>query len=56
MQFFPKKYFLNGNQFSDEFELEFSGSSQAVKVPSRAELGHSNFRAETKLTIWKQIS
>ena len=40
---------------SDESELEYSGSSRAVKVPSRAELGHSNFRAETELTIWKQI-
>ena len=35
---------------SDEPELEFSGSSQAMKVPSRAELGHFNFRAETELT------
>jgi hypothetical protein len=34
----------------DEFELEFSSSSRAMKVPSRAELGHFNFRAETKLT------
>ena len=31
---------------SDEPELEFSGSSRAMKVPSRAELGHLNFRAE----------
>ncbi len=35
----------------DEFELEFSSSSRAMKVPSRAELGHFNFRAETELTI-----
>ena len=34
---------------SDEPELEFSGSSRARKVPSRAELGHFNFRAETEL-------
>ena len=34
---------------SDEPELEFSGSSRAMKVPSRAELGHFNFRAETEL-------
>ena len=38
---------------SDEFELKFFGSSEpwAGKVPSRAELGHFNFRAETELTI-----
>ena len=36
---------------SDEPELEFSGSSRAIKVPNRAELGHFNFRAENELTI-----
>ena len=35
---------------SDEPEPEFSSSSRAMKVPSRAELGHFNFRAETELT------
>ena len=35
---------------SDEPELEFSGSSRAMKVPSQAKLGHFNFRAETELT------
>jgi hypothetical protein len=33
---------------SDEFELEFFGSSRAIKVPSKAELGHFNFQAETE--------
>ena len=36
---------------SDEFELVFSSSSRAMKVPSQAELRHFNFRAETELTI-----
>ena len=38
---------------SDEFELEFFQLelSRAMKVPSQAELGHFNFRAETELTI-----
>ena len=35
---------------SDVPEPEFSSSSRAMKVPSRAELGHFNFRAETELT------
>ena len=35
---------------SDELELEFSSSSRAMKIPSQAELGHFNFRAETELT------
>ena len=34
---------------SDEFELEFSGSSQA-------ELGHFNFLSETELTISTSLS
>ena len=37
---------------SDEPELEFSSSSRAMKVPSRAELGHFNFRAETELDFF----
>ena len=37
--------------FSYEFELKFPGSSRAERVPSQAELGHFNFRAETELTI-----
>ena len=36
---------------SDEFELEFPSSSLAIKVPSRAKLGHFNFSAETELII-----
>ena len=32
------------------FELEFSGSSRAMKLPSWAELGYFNFQAETELT------
>ena len=39
-----RKLKLGDRYCSDEFELEFSGSS-------RAELGHFNFRAETELTI-----
>ena len=35
----------------DEFELEFSGSSEPELWRFRAELGHFNFRAETELTI-----
>ena len=44
----------NSTIFSrDEFELEFFRlkRARAVKFPSRAELGHFNFRDETKLTI-----
>jgi hypothetical protein len=40
---------------SDEPELEFSGSSRAIKVPSRAELGHLNFRAENELAIFLDL-
>ena len=40
---------------SDEFELKFSGSGRAERVPSRAELGHFNFRAETELTKSSKI-
>ena len=36
---------------SDEFELEFFSSSQAMKVPSQAKLGHFNLQAETELKI-----
>ena len=41
----------------DEFELEFSGSSEPElwrfrAKPSRAELGHFNFRAETELNFF----
>ena len=40
------------SQFRDEFKLEFS--NWAMKVPSRAKLGHINFRAETELKLsWK---
>jgi hypothetical protein len=35
---------------SDEFELKFPELSRAEKVPSRPELGHFIFRAETRLT------
>ena len=40
---------------SDEFELKFPKLSRAERVPSQvkpsqAELGHSNFQAETELT------
>ena len=41
---------------SDEFMLRFPELSQAQKVPSRAELGHFNFRAETKGTLCMSIS
>ena len=39
---------------SDEFELKFPKLSQAElkKFPSRAELEHFNFRAETELTMY----
>ena len=37
------------NTSSDEFELEFSGLSRAMKVPSQVELGPFNFQAETQL-------
>ena len=40
----------------DEFELEFSSSSRAMKVASQAEQGHFNFPAETKLTICTSLS
>ena len=46
---------MNHGLFSDESELEFSGSSQAELWRFRAEPGHSNFRAETELIIRKQI-
>ena len=36
----------------DEFKLEFSGLGKPMKEPSRAKLGHFNFRAETKLKIF----
>jgi len=35
----------------DEFELEFTSSSEPELWKCRAELGHINFRAETELTI-----
>ena len=37
---------------SDEPKPEFSSASRAMKVPSRAKLGHFNFRAETELRIF----
>ena len=54
----PGELISNNQQYpsslsiSDEPELEFSGSSRAKKVPSRAELGHLNFRAETELKFF----
>ena len=41
---------ISGVGDSNAFELKFSGSSRAERVPNRAELGHFNFRAETELT------
>jgi hypothetical protein len=40
------------SDWSDEFELEFSDLSQAELWRFRAELGHFNFRAETKLKLF----
>ena len=40
---------------SDEPKLEYSGSSRATKVPSRAELGHFDFRAESELTKYRNF-
>ena len=37
---------------SDEPEPEFSSSSRAMKVPSRAELGHFHIRAKTELEFF----
>ena len=36
----------------DEFKLQLSGLGKPMKEPSRAKLGHFNFRAETKLKIF----
>ena len=41
---------------SDEFELKIPELSRVEKVPSRAKLGHFNFRAEAKLTICTMIN
>ena len=45
---------------SDEFELEFSGSSEPElwmfrAKPSQAELGHFNLRAETELNFFQEL-
>ena len=51
---YVQKLFKMSLGSSDEFELEFSGSSEPVLWRFRAELsraGHFNFRAETELTI-----
>ena len=48
--------YINAPYASDEFELKLPELSRAEKVPSRAKLGHFNFRAETKLTICISIS
>jgi hypothetical protein len=40
---------------SDEFELKFPGLSRAELERLRAEPGHLNFRAETKLTLCTSI-